>query len=75
MLSWILIALVIAVIFGVIKIDEVKAWAIKMQPQAEELLVKAKTWLAAKSAEAKSATNKKEVAEPKEENSDKPSAE
>ncbi len=75
MLSWILIALVIAVIFGVIKLDEVKAWAIKMQPKALELLSQAQKFIAAKSAEVKAAADKNKAAEPKKEDSDNTPAE
>lgn len=59
MLSWILIAFAIAVIFGVIKIDELKAWAVKVQPKLQRLFAEALKWAGAKTAEIKAAANKK----------------
>ncbi len=51
MFTWILIALAIAFIFGVIKIETVKELAKKYEPQARELFNKAKTTVEAKAAE------------------------
>lgn len=59
MFEWILIAFVIALIFGVIKIDQIKAFATKIEPKARELFNTAKKWTEAKTAEMKAATDKK----------------
>ncbi len=54
MFSWILIAFVIAVIFGVIKLDELKEIATKWLPRLKELFNQAKQHLETKSSELKS---------------------
>lgn len=59
MLSWILIAFAIAVIFGVIKIDELKAWAINLQPKLRALFAQGQKWTKAKTKELKAAAEKK----------------
>ncbi|MBE6443098.1 MAG: hypothetical protein E7020_00315 [Alphaproteobacteria bacterium] len=59
MFSWILIAFVIALIFGVIKIEQLKMLATKIEPKARELFSKAQKWTEAKTAEIKASTNKK----------------
>lgn len=56
MFEWILIIFVIAVIFGVIKIEELKALAIKTMPRLKALLSDA----SAKAAEFKEKLNDKE---------------
>ena len=53
MFTWILIALVIAFIFGVIKIEQVKDAAKKYGPQARDLFNKAKDTVEAKAIEIK----------------------
>lgn len=53
MFTWILIAIVIAFIFGVIKVEQVKNAANKYAPQARELLNKAKTAVEEKAAKLK----------------------
>ena len=53
MFTWILIALAIAFIFGVIKVEQVKDAAKKYGPQARELLNKAKNTVEAKASEIK----------------------
>lgn len=64
MFTWILIAFVVALIFGVIKIEQIKEFvkkyepkarelAKKYEPQARELLNKAKTVVEEKTAEIK----------------------
>ena len=53
MFTWILIAIVIAFIFGVIKVEQVKSAAKKYGPQARELLNKAKTTVEEKATEIK----------------------
>ncbi len=53
MFTWILIALAIAFIFGVIKVETVKELAKKYEPQAREIFNKAKTTIEAKAAELK----------------------
>lgn len=51
MFTWILIILAIAFIFGVIKVEQVKAFAKKHEPKARELLDKTTTFVKEKSAE------------------------
>lgn len=53
MFTWILIAIIIAFIFGVIKVEQVKNAAKKYAPQAKELLNKAKATVEAKATEIK----------------------
>ena len=53
MFTWILIAIVIAFIFGVIKVEQVKNAAKKYGPQAREILNKAKTTVEEKASEIK----------------------
>ena len=45
MFTWILIALAIAFIFGIIKVETLKALAKKYEPQARELFNKSKTFV------------------------------
>ena len=63
MFSWILIAFAVAVIFGVIKIDDVKPFIQKWLPKLKELFNQAKSQVEAKAAELKANENKKETTE------------
>lgn len=54
MLSWILIALAIAVIFGVIKIEDIKAQWQKLLPHIKNLLSAVVSWSKHKTDEIKS---------------------
>lgn len=60
MFSWILIALAIAVIFGVIKIDDLKPFIQKWLPKLKEIFNQAKSKVEAKAAELKANENKEE---------------
>ena len=63
MFSWILIAFAVAVIFGVIKIDDVKPFIQKWLPKLKDLFNQAKSQVEAKAAELKANENKKETNE------------
>ena len=62
MLTWILIAFAIALIFGVIKIEQIKSIFSKVEPQLREYTKKAKNWSETKVAELK-ANDEKHKAE------------
>ena len=53
MFTWILIALALAFIFGVIKVETVKNLAKKYEPKARELFNKSKTFVESKASEIK----------------------
>ena len=59
MLTWILIAFAIALIFGVIKIEQLKSIFSKIEPQLREYTKKAKNWSESKVAELKANEGKK----------------
>ena len=63
MFSWILIAFAVAVIFGVIKIDDLKLFIQKCLPKLKELFYQAKKQIEAKATEIKANENKKETNE------------
>lgn len=67
MLEWIVIALVIALIFGVIKIDDLRHYWEKLQPRLQEIWSKAKSWSETKAKEAKALAEQKKIAAKKEE--------
>ena len=75
MLSWILIALAIAIIFGVIKIDSLKKMAEDIQPKFQQYLSKIQSCGKAKIEEMKTLANKKsdnnEVSTPSEQTEEK----
>lgn len=61
MLEWIVIALVIALIFGVIRVDDLKQQWEKLQPRLKELWNKLKNWSETKAKEAKALTEQKKI--------------
>ncbi len=63
MFEWILIAFVIALIFGVIKVEQFKSVATKIEDKASKLIFQAKAWADAKTSEIKAAADKKAKAE------------
>ena len=71
MFTWILIALIIAFIFGVIKIEQVKDLAKKYGPQARELFNKAKDTVEAKATEIKKTIDAKKLNQPQKTNQTK----
>lgn len=58
LLTWIVIAFIICIIFGIIKVDDVKAFVAKWTPKAKEALSQAKTLAEKKAAELKAAAEK-----------------
>ena len=61
MITWILIAFAIAVIFGVIKIDDVKIWYEKFMPKLKKLLADLLSWSKSKTAEIKALAEQKKI--------------
>lgn len=61
MLEWIVIALVIALIFGVIRVDDLKQQWEKLQPRLKELWNKLKNWSETKAKEAKALAEQKKI--------------
>ena len=62
LLTWIVIAFIVCIIFGIIKVEDVRAFAAKWTPKAKKALSQAKTLAEKKAAELKAAAenNKKE---------------
>ncbi|MCQ2741459.1 MAG: hypothetical protein MJ210_05035, partial [Alphaproteobacteria bacterium] len=58
LLTWIVIAFVICVIFGIIKVDDVKNFVAKWSPKAKEVLAQAKVIAEKKAEELKKAAAK-----------------
>ena len=64
MFTWILIAIAIAFIFGVIKVENLKELAKKYEPQARALFNKTKTFIETKIAEIKKNSATKSASTP-----------
>ena len=70
LLTWIVIAFIIAVIFGIVKVEDVKAFTAKWMPKLVQLLFQAKDAASKKAAELKEAAEKnKEATEKSQDNS------
>lgn len=61
MLSWILIAIAIAIIFGVIKIDDIKSQSEKALHYIKQILSTVVSWSKNKTAEVKSIAEQKKL--------------
>ena len=58
LLTWIVIAFIIAIIFGIIKVEDVKEFSAKWMPVVKQLIFKAKDAAEKKAAELKEVAEK-----------------